>query len=173
MKEKFLLESPDLDVRLYSIQESDCENLRRWKNAHRAAFFYQGIITPDQQLDWFRKYHDRADDFMFIVFAQDHAIGCMGFRMIDGRADIYNVILGEAEYGGKGWMSQAIQLLCSFIYTEFSHLIVAQVITHNPALTWYRKNGFREIATRENYVEIELDLARFCPCAFHKTAQVR
>ncbi len=168
MKEIFSLTSPESDVVLRTITLADLENLRAWKNANRSAFFYQGIITPEQQVRWFQDYLERARDYMFIVESAGQAVGCMGFRMLDQRADIYNVIRGQSEHGGKGVMSQAMRLLCSFIATNSTRDISAQVLLSNPARAWYRKNAFREIKFFDAYVEAQLDWAQFRPCAFEK-----
>ena len=172
MKEKLFLQSNELSLRLGSIQESDGEKLREWKNANRHAFFFQDIITPDQQAHWFEKYQSRADDYMFMVIVEAQTIGCMGFRMIERCADIYNLILGERAWGGKGLMSQAMRLMCSFILSDFSREIGAQVLRSNPAIRWYQQNGFRAYLTHDTFIEMRLDLTLFQPYAFHRTAMV-
>jgi len=168
MKESFSLSSLELDAALRAITARDLEDLRAWKNAHRSGFFYQAIITSEQQVEWFQGYRERAHDWMFVVNHAGQAIGCMGLRLLDQHADIYNVILGRSESGGKGLMSQAIRLLCSFIAAEYTRDIGAQVLRSNPARAWYQKNAFRETQSFDTYVEVELDWSRFRPCLFQK-----
>jgi RimJ/RimL family protein N-acetyltransferase len=170
MKEHISLFSSESQAALRSITTQDLENLRTWKNEHRAVFFYQRVITPEQQLQWFQGYLERPDDFMFIVSEATQAIGCMGFRIIDQRADIYNVILGRPESGGKGLMSQSIRLMCSYVAAHYSRDIGAQVLSANPARAWYRKNAFRETGVFDNYVQVQLDWQQFCPCSFQIAA---
>jgi RimJ/RimL family protein N-acetyltransferase len=168
MKENFSITCPECDVTLRAITPTDLENLREWKNTHRFSFFYQEIITSEQQAQWFQGYLERVRDCMFVVQCSDESVGCMGFRILDQRADIYNVILGRPESGGKGLMSRAIRLLCSLIAAEFTRDIGAQVLLSNPARAWHRKNAFREIKSFETHVEIQLDWSQFRPCAFRK-----
>jgi RimJ/RimL family protein N-acetyltransferase len=168
MNDNFSLACPEFDVTLRAITSADLENLREWKNANRFAFFYQEIITPEQQARWFQDYLERAHDYMFVVQRVGQAVGCMGFRMLEQRADIYNVIRGQPESGGKGAMSQAMRLLCSFIAADFTRDIGAQVLLSNPARAWYRKNAFRETKFFDTYVEVQLDWAQFQPCAFQR-----
>lgn len=168
MNNNVILTSPELDISLRTITADDLENLRVWKNTNRFAFFYQEIITPNQQREWFAKYLARTHDYMFIVEYIGQAIGCMGFRILEQYADIYNVIRARAE--GKGVMSQALRLLCSFIATDFTRDIRARVLLANPARTWYQKNGFTEIALYDTYVEVQLAWTHFRPCAFQKIA---
>lgn len=167
MRESFVLTSPECDITLRAITEGDLENLRVWKNAHRFAFFYQGIITPEQQQEWFQNYLTRAHDYMFIVECENEPIGCMGFRLIKQYADIYNVIRARADLG-KGAMSQTLRLLCSFIATDFTRDIRARVLLTNPARAWYRTNAFTEIAQYDTYVEMQLDWSRFQICPVQK-----
>ena len=168
MEKNFSVTCPEFDVTLCTITPADLENLREWKNTHRSSFFYQEIITSEQQAQWFQGYLARAHDYMFVVQCTDESVGCMGFRILDQRADIYNVILGRPESSGKGLMSQAIRLLCSLIAAEFTRDIGAQVLLSNPARAWYRKNAFRETRFFETYVEVQLDWSEFRPCAFQK-----
>jgi hypothetical protein len=153
---------------LRTITVADLENLREWKNAHRFAFFYQAIITPEQQDKWFQGYLERANDYMFVVQRGHEPAGCMGFRLLDQHADIYNVILGRPESGGKGLMSWAMRLMCSFIAADFTRDIGAQVLLSNPARAWYCKNAFCEIVSFDTYVQIQLDWSQFQPCAIQR-----
>lgn len=166
MKDYFVLTSPGLEVALRTITDCDLENLRLWKNAHRFAFFYQELITPPQQIQWFQGYLERVNDWMFIVQTEGQAIGCMGFRILDQYADIYNVIRAHAH--SPGAMGRALRLLCSFIAADFTRDIRARVLLTNPARAWYQQNGFNEIVYYDTYVEIQLDWSRFQPCPFEK-----
>lgn len=165
MKEAFSLacaDHPDVTLRLIGV--GDLENLRVWKNANRQSFFYQQVITPAAQQDWFRAYSEREDDFMFVICNGKHDIGCMGIRLRDGVWDIYNVILGDENFGGKGLMSRAIAMMCSFALANRSVAVTAKVLKSNPALRWYLRNGFRESADCGDHVVIELDRREFPKC---------
>ncbi|MCX7838994.1 MAG: GNAT family N-acetyltransferase [Anaerolineae bacterium] len=166
MKDSFGLVSSEFDIALRTITENDLENLRVWKNAHRFAFFYQEIITPEQQIQWFQGYQARANDYMFIVHRAEQTIGCMGFRLLDQYADIYNVIRADPNHPGA--MGNAMRLLCSFIATGFTRDIRARVLVNNPARRWYQHNGFIELIYHDTFVEVQLDWSRFQPCPFEK-----
>ena len=72
---------PEFDVKLKMIDEADIDNLREWKNAERNNFFFNKIITVEQQREWLEAYQKRMDDFMYIILVNDLPIGCMGIRL--------------------------------------------------------------------------------------------
>jgi RimJ/RimL family protein N-acetyltransferase len=168
MNQSFVLRSEAQNITLHTIIASDCESIRRWKNDNRFVFFFQEIITPQMQEEWFRKYRERVDDHMFIVYHGDNPIGCMGYRLIDGEADIYNVILGKPEFGGKGIMSQSLRIMCSYILSGSMQIIKLKVLKSNPALNWYLKNGFREISDQDHFCCLQLNIDGFKSCEIRK-----
>jgi RimJ/RimL family protein N-acetyltransferase len=147
MRQSVTLSSPETPgIFLRAAGRDDCEDLRGWKNANRESFFFRQVITPEAQRVWFEAYLERADDYMFMVEVAlpepRRSIGCMGVRQQDGKADVYNVILGDARYQGQGVMASAFRLMCSFARQRLAPEVVAQVLTSNPAIGWYRKQGF-------------------------------
>jgi RimJ/RimL family protein N-acetyltransferase len=156
------------DVTLRTITETDCDNLRQWKNDNRRAFFSQDIISPQMQMKWFQSYLERENDFMFMVMFNSEPIGCMGFHMLEGQADIYNVILGRLDMAGKGIMSKGLLIMCSYIYSDFTHDIGLKVLRSNLAVGWYEKNGFYKADTYDTYFQMKLDIYVFEPCRYEK-----
>jgi RimJ/RimL family protein N-acetyltransferase len=164
MKETFVLLSDELPaVSLRTARLSDCENLRTWKNGHRGSFFFQEPITAEGQREWFAGYLSRPDDWMFVVLVGDEPVGCMGFRLRDGQADVYNVILGRPEHGGRGVMAEGQRLMCSYARSRLGAEIVARVLKENPAMGWYRKRGFDVISEQDTHYVIRLADERFAP----------
>lgn len=174
MKESFQLLSNDLPgVSLRTAAASDCEDLRTWKNDHRASFFSQDLITPEGQGRWFEGYLARADDWMFMVVDGAETVGCMGFRARDGQADVYNVILGRPSHGGRGVMAKGLQLMCSFARTCVKGDVVARVLKTNPATGWYTKRGFDVVSEQDNHYLIKLADERFTPVAIARKESKR
>lgn len=165
----FILDSGVDGLSLRTIFSSDCERMRIWKNEHRLSFFFQELISPQMQAAWYVDYLNRADDYLFVVQHDNFTIGCMGFRLIDKKVDIYNVILGDPDYGGKGYMGKALQLMCSYIMSSYTHSIGLKVLKSNPALNWYLKNGFYRAVARENFLELKLNTKKFHQLKFQKT----
>ena len=127
---------------LRTANEADLENLRHWKNENREFFFFKNEIMPEQQFEWFNAYQCRSEDFMFLVIVDGEAVGCMGIRLINDSWDVYNVILGLKQFGGNGLMSRALQSMLHFAESRHSNQIALKVLKQNPAVSWYKKNGF-------------------------------
>lgn len=145
-------------VTLRSIDDADLENLRSWKNANRQAFFFKDEITLEGQRDWFQGYLGRAHDFMFVVEADGQAVGCMGFRLAAGAADCYNII-GAPQSAGRGLMTQAMKVMCSYILKEHAPRLGCKVLKTNPAVGWYQKCGYSIVSDAADYHQMNLDPA--------------
>lgn len=130
---------------LRTIREEDLESLRCWKNAARHSFFFQEIIEPPQQQEWFRKYLTRGEDFMFVASLDGRPFGCMGIRRLEDGWDAYNIILGDPEQGGRGWMGQAFAAMLRFALARSPQGVFLRVLKNNPAVGWYKKNGFSTV----------------------------
>lgn len=140
-------------LQLRSAEGADIEYLRELKNSHREYFFHRLEITQEQQAAWFATYQSRPNDFMFIVWLNGVRIGCMGIRLLDNAWDVYNVILGDQQYKGAGWMGRAFQTMLSFATGIHQAPIGLSVLKNNPAIWWYEKNGFKvETESSDHFV---------------------
>ncbi len=140
-----------IKLELRTINYQDLDSLRTWKNEQREYFFFKDLISQEQQRKWYLSYQERPEDHMFVVVVNDVSIGCMGIRLLDGNWDVYNVILGLKNYGGKGLMSNAFQAMLQFADSRHPNQITLQVIKENPAIVWYQKNGFKIISEHPAY----------------------
>ena len=135
------------DIRVRLIEAKDLDNLRKWKNANKAGFFYKKNITIKQQEKWFADYLKRnkaEKDFMYIVEYKGVDVGCIAYRIIYGVIDIYNVMLGNKEYEGKKIISAACKDLCKHLESTYDLDIMAIVLSDNTkAINWYLKNNWR------------------------------
>lgn len=144
-------------VELRTIRKSDQSKLRTWKNQNRAYFFFKELISESAQQEWFGRYLTRDDDYMFVVWAENCDIGCMGIRLLEDTWDVYNVILGDMKFSRRGYMRQGLQMLCHWAVELHPMRISAKVLKDNPAIHWYCRSGFKIVATHFDYLEIELD----------------
>ena len=138
-----------------TIVEEDIELLRIWKNTYRDRFFFNALITPDMQHEWFRSYLQAAHDFMFVVIRDDERVGCLGFRRRDDRVDFYNIILGDQRSARKGCMSLALDWVCTHVRLHYPGVpIMVSVLRDNPDLGWYFRRGFTLTCEHETFVEL-------------------
>lgn len=167
-----LLEPQPLEnLRLRYIEERDLELLRVWKNKNKKRFFHQNEISPKQQKEWFLGFIERPDDYMFMVELvckmTQETIGCMGFRVNDNVIDVYNVIRGKKIDAGFK-MSDALHLMLNFVVSEFCEKdIVCKVLTNNPAVGWYEKNGFAISDEKSDCYIMMFNKNRLRPIAFN------
>lgn len=131
-------------VTLRAAAPGDLEDLRAWKNANKAGFFFQKEITPEMQKEWYASYLKRPDDHMFIVEHEGKKAGCMAFRAEGGAVDAYNII-ASPEGAGKGLMKAAMALMCSYAAEKYTRNIGCLVLKDNPAVGYYRACGFSVI----------------------------
>ena len=139
-----------------TIGVDDIELLRGWKNEHRQFFFYKEIITREQQQEWYRRWSQEMHDHMFIIEVENRSVGCIGIRLFQDMADVYNVILGDKQFGGKGIMSEALCVTVAFSQLLYPGTpVCVRVLQTNPAIAWYERNGFARIAANDEYVTMK------------------
>jgi RimJ/RimL family protein N-acetyltransferase len=129
--------------------------IRIWKNNNSQYFFKKNIISSNDQIKWFKKYSDTENDFMFIIKFENKKIGTIGIREYEGNWDIYNVILGEKEFGGKGFISEALNLIIEFAINKYNYDITARVLKSNKNIKWYIENNFQIIDEKNEYYLIK------------------
>ncbi len=139
---------------LRGVNCGDQDVLRTWRNAHGHRFFHCRPITPESQQSWFDGYLRRPDDFLFMVMAAERAVGCIGIRLREAEWDLYNVIRGVHSAGSSGFMSHALAAVMAFARQRCPAPIRADVLTGNPALSWYLRNGF--VIVGENVQSVTL-----------------
>ena len=162
---------PQLTVR--AILEEDIESLRTWKNAYRDRFFFQDVITPEMQQEWFQAYLLREHDFMFVVMHADQRVGCLGFRLLADRIDFYNVIV-DSHSARKGYMSHALDLLCDAARKRYPRLpVMVSVLRSNPDMKWYLERGFTVTSEQAAHMELtrSFDGVMPAPSARRSTAK--
>ena len=138
-------------LELRSAGQADLEHLRQWKNEQKQFFFHQEEITANQQGQWYELFKTRPYDLMLMTKYEQQVFGCMGIRWQENHWDIYNVILGLQEYGGRGLMGLAFSAMLDFAGALKAAPITLQVRKKNPAVTWYQKQGFEITETHESF----------------------
>ena len=139
-------------VRLESISlERDVELWAKWNNDSE----YQQLLdwgpsnlrTPKQLREWVEKEFENLYDFYIHTLADDHVIGFLslsGFNWTAREAWL-GVGIGEREYWGKGYGTDAINILLRFAFQELNlHRVSLDVFEYNErAVRSYEKLGFQ------------------------------
>jgi len=128
---------------LRSASQLDLGCLRKWKNEQKLFFFHKEEITENQQMQWYESFKQRDHDLMLMTEYNQKMFGCMGIRLQENQWDIYNVILGLPEFGGRGLMGLAFASMLDLAGSLNSAPISLQVLKHNPAVKWYQDQGFQ------------------------------
>ncbi|HMC20636.1 MAG TPA: GNAT family N-acetyltransferase [Thermoanaerobaculia bacterium] len=159
MKPRIKITAPnDHAVVLCSATWEDQESLRAWKNANRQYFFFKNVIERDGQHRWFEGHLRRPDDHMFMVIVEGKPIGCLAVRVLGDELDIYNVILGDERFSGKGYMTRGIRMMAKFAFDRYPRRpLRLKVLKNNPAVRWYERNGFHSIGGGDDYLELEFN----------------
>lgn len=153
---KGILNDPIFTIK--TLNDNEIETLRVWKNNNKKYFFRKEDIEPFEQEKWYEDVKKNPNDHMFVIYCDTDPIGCMGMRLYYESIDLYNIILGDDRHKGKHVMSGALcalVVLSSFFYPN--NPIIVRVLTSNPAIKWYEKNGFIITDTINDHVIMKFD----------------
>lgn len=145
-------------VALRPIEESDLEQLRKWRNDPelRQRTREWKALTSQDQARWFERITSAGrSDHMFIVMHNNTAIGVIGlcgWNMHDRHAEI-SFYVGDTENRGKGYMISALTLLIDWGFRQGLHRIWAEVYAFNiPSVKLLEKLGFVIEGTQREHV---------------------
>jgi UDP-2,4-diacetamido-2,4,6-trideoxy-beta-L-altropyranose hydrolase len=129
--------------------QSDCQLLWRWVNEPdvRASAFQSESITWREHVAWFRsKIGDTKCRIYIIGTEAGSAVGQVRFDLRDdGTAEVDISI--DADYRGRGYGTEALQLACRRLFREAStSAVVARIKANNAAsIQAFQKAGFAAV----------------------------
>lgn len=105
------------------------------------------LWTPKQMEEWFTKGDEEMAFFMIHTLAEDRTIGMIdlsGFNWHAGHCWV-GIGLGEPEFWGKGYGSDAMNIILRFAFRELNlNRVNLNVFEYNPrAIRSYEKVGFK------------------------------
>ena len=108
-------------VNLRPFTESDIPTLTRWINYPEVREFVTAILpqTEKQEEEWFNKLGADDKNIVLGIETKDNTlIGSMGIHKINwqDRVCITGAIIGEKEYWGKGYGTDAKMILLDYIF---------------------------------------------------------
>ncbi|HOK54438.1 MAG TPA: GNAT family protein [Armatimonadota bacterium] len=140
------------NVYLRPVEKDDLPHMQRWVNDPEVRGLIGSTLPMDQQGidEWFEK--SRSDDsrvwFVICTKEDNQVIGeCGLLRMFPAwRTTDLSIIMGEKNAQGKGYGTEAINLLLdyAFGYLNFHRVAIGVVGFNDSAIRFYEKIGFKK-----------------------------
>jgi diamine N-acetyltransferase len=142
-------------ARLRLLEEGDLALTRAWRNQDHIGrwFLTSDPITPEQHQEWFRRYLERDDDFVFVIEETEILkcpVGQVSVYHIDwsqGSAEFGRLMLGEEKALGRGLARQATRRLIDEAFGSWGlrELHLECLRQNRRALAVYADCGFEVI----------------------------
>ncbi len=140
------------DVRLRAIEREDIDRFVRWFNdpeVRRYLLMYEPMSRAKEER-WFEERLSRKDDLLFALEVREGDrwvhIGNMGLHRIDwkNRVATLGIVIGEKEYWGKGYGTEAVKTMLRYAFHELGlNRVELETYSFNPrAQRCYQKAGF-------------------------------
>ena len=100
------------------MEKNDIENLRVWRNDKSKTQFLKpiGEITPEMQLEWFKKYLDNQDEITFAIEETkdlNRMVGSVTLYNFHGKvAEVGKIQIGDREATAGESEERALLWLC-------------------------------------------------------------
>lgn len=157
-----LLQVKGKTIYLRYLRESDKEEFIALNEASRR--YHRGLVSPPLDEQSFEKFLSRNESetnesFVICLYSNDKIVGSITLSQIF-RGNFCNAYLGYfvgAEFGGKGIMTEAINLILRFAFKDLKlHRIEANVQPTNLAsIAVLKKNGFTKEGFSRRYLKID------------------
>ncbi len=137
-------------VVLRALEKDDIENCWRWVNDPKITEGLTMIfpISKYEEEQWYEGYIKNNKDKIFAIEVEGEHIGNIGLHGIDwvNRKAELGIMIGEKEYWGEGYGTDAITTLLRYAFTRMNlHRVQLRVFEYNErAIRCYKKCGFTE-----------------------------
>lgn len=137
-------------VSLVPLENIHSEYIVKWRNDPQISrlLFSSNSITMQSHSSWLEKYKssDNRKEFVIYIIQKNIPIGTIGISAIDNenRKAEYGIIIGEAEYTGKGYAKEASQLILKYAFEKLNlNKVFLKVFEDNTrAICMYKTLGF-------------------------------
>ena len=145
-------------VRLRAIEREDIDRFVRWFNdpeVRRYLLMYEPMSHAKEER-WFESYLSRKDDIILAIEVREGDcwvhIGNVGLHRIDwkNRVATLGIVIGEKEYWGKGYGTEAVRTMLRYAFHELGlNRVELETYSFNPrAQRCYERAGFRREGVR-------------------------
>lgn len=153
-------------TKLRAIEREDLSTFVRWFNdpeVRQYLAMYMPMSMAEEE-KWFERQLEDQDNRIFAIETEDGVhIGNIGLHSFDwkNRKALLGIVIGEKEYWGKGYGSDAVRTLLGFAFGEMNlHRVYLTVYDYNErAIRCYERCGFQH--------EGQLREARFKDGQYH------
>jgi RimJ/RimL family protein N-acetyltransferase len=145
------------------MEEKDLETILAWRNRDEARVWFKNSdkIAFDAHLAWYRSYHQKEDDFFFLVEANGQPVGQCGIYDIDNDARSAEVgrFLVAPEMAGNGFISRSCAEIIRFGtgFLNLSYLFLEVMKQNARAIRLYEHHGFIEESRSGDLIRMGLD----------------
>src|SRR3989338_6659107 len=146
-------------VNLCLFTKDDIPTLTRWINDPELRDFLRSVLpkTEKQQEDWFNKLGSNEENIVLGIETKESIlIGSMGVYQINWRDRVCTTVwwIGEKEYWGKGYGTDAKMFLLDYIFNTLNlRKVCSSVITFNErSLQYNLRCGYVREGLRRQHV---------------------
>ncbi len=140
------------NIRLRPLQKSDLSKMVGW-NIDEELQNFVDCTLPDNLFQLERWYLENVPDRHYQIFAIETLDGCLiGDMELDHicwskRETELRIRIGEKEFWGRGFGSEAVSLVLNYIFQakNFSRVYLRVYDFNQRAINCYLKNGFRPV----------------------------
>ena len=137
-------------TKLRAIEREDLPTFVRWFNdpeVRQYLAMYMPMSMAEEE-KWFERQLEDQDSRIFAIETEDGVhIGNCGLHNFDwkNRRAYLGIVIGEKEYWGKGYGSDAVRTLLGFAFSEMNlHRVYLTVYDYNErAIRCYERCGFQ------------------------------
>lgn len=142
-------------VELSPLLLEDAERMRILRNQNSKNFFDAEQITPEAQMQWYRKYLSTDGDYMFSVRLRQTGqwIGAVSIYHVDrlnACCEFGRLIIDRAATGERGLGVDTTLAACQFAFQQLNVSVVFLAVFQDniAAVKTYERSGFHVCETR-------------------------
>ena len=163
MAGRLRVEMQHAKIYLRAFEPDDCRNINAWRRdeeVYRLTGGNRYFVSSERDRQWVLEkiLDNKAEIYLAICLAEnDCMIGYISLADIDyrnGRAEWSGIVIGEKEYRGQGYATQAIYLLLEYAFDELGlHRVSGSWLAENTLSMFVgRMMGFRQEGVLRDYV---------------------
>lgn len=137
------------NIYLEPITDQYTDRIIKWRNSENVKKYFldRETLTIEKHRSWLKNVVETGKAVQFVIFeSSGWPIGSVYLRDVDrkNRNAEFGIYIGEETERGKGYGSEALELICKYGFSELGlHKITLRVLQSNAkAINVYKKMGF-------------------------------